>query len=160
MEHPLQIYSVILGCIVDDGELRVSGGAIFYMGALVAWWTRRQKSVSSSSAQAEYFAAATASREGVYFRDLLEDAGLPLRGPTPLLLDSKSAIDLAYDPVAFKKTKHIMRAAAELRDRVARDIFSPTYVEAAGQVADIMTKGLGPTAHKAQLVRLLAEDAP
>ena len=156
MEHPLEIYSD--ASWTSDNS--ITGGAIFYMGVLLAWWTRRQKSVSSSSAQAEYFAAATASREGVYFRDLLEDAGLPLKGPTPLLLDSKSAIDLAYDPVAFKKTKHIMRAAAELRDRVAREMFTPTYVEAAGQVADIMTKGLGPTAHKMQLVRLLSEDPP
>ena len=97
---------------------------------------------------------------GVRFRPCapLEDAGLPLKGPTPLLLDSKSAIDLAYDPVAFKKTKHIMRAAAELRDRVAREIFTPTYVEAAAQIADVLTKGLGPTAHKIQLVRLLNEE--
>ena len=59
----------------------VSGGAIFYLGVLVAWWTRRQKSVSSSSAQAEYFAAAMASREGVYLRDLLDDIDQPVSGP-------------------------------------------------------------------------------
>ena len=80
-----------------------------------------------------------------------------MHGPTPLLLDNKSAIDLAYDPVAFKKTKHILRAANELRDRVARDAFCPTYVEAAGQRADIMTKPLGPTSHRAQMVHLLTE---
>ena len=51
-----------------------------------------------------------------------------------------------------------MRAAAELRDRVARDIFVPTYVEAAGQVADVLTKALGPTAHRVQLARLMAEE--
>ena len=78
-----------------------------------------------------------------------------MTGPTPLLLDSKSAIDLAYDPVAFKKTKHILRAANELRDKVARDVFTPTYVEAAEQRADMLTKGLGPAAHQAQLVRML-----
>ena len=82
----------------------MSGGAIFYLGVLVAWWTRRQKSVSSSSAQAEYFAAAMASREGVYLRDLLDDIDQPVSGPTPLLLDSKSAVELTYIPVAFKKT--------------------------------------------------------
>ena len=116
--HPLQVYSDASWTVGNS----VSGGAIFYMSCLVAWWTRRQKSVSSSSAQAEYFAAALASREGTYLRDELEDVGLTVTGPTPLLLDSKSAIDLAYDPVAFKKTKHILRAANELRDKVARDV--------------------------------------
>ena len=38
-----------------------------------------------------------------------EDLGYPVSGPTPLLLDSKAAINLADDPVAFKKTKHILR---------------------------------------------------
>ena len=155
-EHPLEIYSDASWTVGNS----VTGGVVFYMGVPLSWWTRRQKSVSSSSAQAEYFAAATAAREGVYYRDLLDDAGLTARGPTPLLLDSKSAIDLAHDPVAFKKTKHIMRAANELRERVAREQFKPTYVEAAGQIADVMTKGLGPTAHKIQLARLLTEDPP
>ena len=93
----------------------------------------------------------------VYFIDLLDDVGLPATCPVPLLLDSKSAVDLAFDPVAFKKTKHILRAAHELRDRVARDIYHPTYVQAAGQLADLLTKGLGPTAHTTQLARILAE---
>ena len=131
---------------------------ILYMGCLTCWWTRKQKSVSSSSAQAEYFAAALASREAIYIRDLLEDIGQGVTGPTPLYLDSKSAIELAHDPVAFKKTKHILRAANELRDRVARDIFSPTYVEGTSQLADILTKPLGPASHRVQLARVLEEE--
>ena len=125
----------------------------------MVWWTRRQKSVSASSAQAEYFAAALASREGSYVRDLVADLGYPLSGPTPLMLDSKSAIDLAFDPVAFKRTKHILRASNELRDKVAKDLFKPVYVEAAGQRADILTKGLGPTQHQTHLVQLLSRPA-
>ena len=37
------------------------------------------------------------------------------KGPTPLMLDSKGAINLTEDPVAFKK-EGILRAAYELRD--------------------------------------------
>ena len=112
--------------------------------------------MSSSSAQAEYFAAATASREGVYARDLLDDIDRPVTGPTPLLLDSQSAGELTYDPVAFKK--HILRAANDLRDRVARDVFKPEYVPAADQLADILTKPLGPTAHQALMPRLMGTE--
>ena len=97
-------------------SVSISGGLIFYAGCLVTWWTRKQKSISHSSAEAEYFAASMASREGLYIRDLLEDLGLVEKGPTPLMLDSKGAISLTEDPVAFKKTKHILRAAYELRD--------------------------------------------
>ena len=98
------------------------------------------------------------SREGVYARDLLDDIDRPVTGPTPLLLDSQSAVELTYDPVAFKKTKHILRAANELRDRVARDVFKPEYVPAADQLADILTKPLGPTAHQALMPRLMGTE--
>lgn len=133
----------------------ISGGLIYYHGCPVNWWSRRQRSVSHSSAEAEYFAASAASREGIYIRDLLEDLAMPVSGPTPLLLDSKAAINLASDPVAFKKTKHILRAAHELRDRVARGIFTARYVEAANQLADILTKPLHVHLHRSMLERIL-----
>ena len=81
--------------------------------------------------------------------------GTPVHGATPLLLDSKAAINLAADPVAFKKTKHILRAAHELRDRVARGIFKALYVEAANQLADILTKALRIHLHRSMLDRIL-----
>ena len=75
-------------------------------------------------------------------RDLWLDLGHLPGGPTPLLMDSKSAIDMAFDPVAFKKTKHIMRDAEYLRDVVAREMFVPRHVCSAEQVADAFTKPL------------------
>ena len=57
-------------------------------------------------------------------------------------MDSKSAIDMSLDPVAFKKTKHILRHTYELRDRVARQIYAPQFVDTDAQWADILTKGL------------------
>ena len=122
---------------------------------MIAWWTRRQRSVSASTAEAEYFAASLAAREGVFIRDLLDDLGFGVTSPTPLLLDSKAAINLAEDPVAFKKTKHILRAANELRDRVARCVYAPEHVASADQLADVLTKPLRPGAHAAALDSLL-----
>ena len=133
----------------------VSGGIVYYLNCPVTWWSRRQRSVSHSSAEAEYFAASTASREGMYIRDLLEDLGMGVKTATPLLLDSKAAINLAADPVAFKKTKHILRAAHELRDRVANGLYIAQYVEAANQLADIMTKPLRVHLHRSMLNRIL-----
>ena len=44
-------------------------------------------------------------------RDLLFDLGLLVSGPTVMYCDSQSAVGMALDPIAFKKTKHILRAA-------------------------------------------------
>ena len=59
-----------------------------------------------------------------------------------MLLDSKSAIDMAFDPVAFKKTKHVLRDAEYLRDLVAREVFKPEHVPSSRQLADAFTKAL------------------
>lgn len=136
----------------------VSGGIIFFWGCPVSWWSRLQKSVSASTAEAEFFAAALATREGVYVRDFLEDLGYGVTRATPLLLDSKSALDMAADPVAFKKTKHILRHAYELRDRVARNEFAPLFVDTTQQLADILTKGLRTGAHQ-HLLSVLLHDS-
>ena len=101
-----------------------------------------QKSVSHSSAEAEFIGASAAAREGMFHRDVLVDLDSLPTGPTTLYLDSKSAIDLCFDAVAFKKTKHILRDAEFLRDVVARLTFAPKHVASADMLADIMTKPL------------------
>jgi hypothetical protein len=119
-----------------------SGGVILAYGGLVHWWSRLQRTVSHSSAEAEYIAASLAAREAAHVRALCLDLAIDLHGPTVLRLDSKSAIDMAHDPVAFKKTKHIMRESHYLRDLVARRVYVPEHVPSAEQLADILTKAL------------------
>jgi hypothetical protein len=50
-------------------------------------------------------------KDTLWIRQLLIDLGVFSPGPTSTWCDSKSAVALALDPVAFKNTKHIMRAA-------------------------------------------------
>ena len=119
-----------------------SGGICYVHGCPVHWHTRLQRSVSHSTAEAEYIAASMAARETVFLRELLVDLHVSTKQTTEMKLDSKSAIDMAFDPVAFKKTKHILRDAEYLRDLVARETFKPTHVASADQRADTFTKQL------------------
>ena len=90
--------------------------------------------------------------------------GIPEEGANPLFLDSKATIDLAQDPIAFKKTKHILRHAYWLRDMVHRNVFVPQFVPTEGQLADILTKAARPNIHRRLLPQLLwnraTEDSP
>ena len=101
-------------------------------------------------------AATVAGREVIYLRDVLEDFKHGCTDPTPLMLDSKSAIDLAFDPVSFKKTKHVLRHAFWLRDVVARGLLQPTFVPGNRQLADVLTKALPPALHRVALRQLLS----
>ena len=47
--------------------------------------------------------------------------------------------DLSFDPVSFKKTKHTLRAAEDLRDDAARVVFLLVFVAGKSNVADIRT---------------------
>ena len=74
------------------------------------------------------------------FGELLVDLMIELMGPTLIYSDSKSAIDMAFDLVAFKKTKHILRAAEFLRDLVAREVVTMRHVAGTVMLADLLTK--------------------
>ena len=123
-------------------KFSTSGCICYSHGCAIHWHTRFQRSVSHSTAEAEYIAASMAAREAVFLRELLVDLHVQLPGPTTMYLDSKSAIDMAFDPVSFKKTKHILRDAEYLRDLVTREVFSPVHVSSAKQRADIFNKQL------------------
>jgi hypothetical protein len=112
----------------------------FYMGCLFHWFAKTQKSVSLSSAESEFFGAMLAAKDTIFFRDLLVDFFIALDGPTVIACDSKSAVDLAFDPIAFKKTKHILRAAEFLRDLVARRVVTLRHVKGELMIADLLTK--------------------
>ena len=69
-----------------------SGGIIYVHGCAVLWYSRRQRTVSHSTAEAEYIAASMAAREGEYLRAVYAEMTRASFGPTPMLMDSKSAI--------------------------------------------------------------------
>ena len=60
---------------------------------------------------------------------------------------SIDAAFISFDPVAFKKTKHILRAAQFLRDQVARDVVTLRHARGAIMIADILTRGTRRVSH-------------
>ena len=66
---------------------------------------------------------------------------------------------MAFDPIAFKKTKHIARAAEFLRDLVAKEVVTLEHVSGTVMLADLLTKAVS-RAIFFTLVRLLADTTP
>ena len=69
----------------------VSGCLIFYHGCLFHWFSKAQKSVSLSSAEAEYFGGMLTARDLLWLRDLLLDLGIVL-GTPPLMQSDALAV--------------------------------------------------------------------
>ena len=135
-----------------------SGAMCMYYGCLFHWFSKMQRSVTLSSAEAEFFGAMMASRDVVFIRELLTDLFLMPSGPSIIYSDSKSAVDMTYDPVAFKKTKHVLRAAEFLRDLVSREVVTFTHVMGSRMPADILTKAVSRAIFK-ELTRALGRSA-
>ena len=62
---------------------------------------------------------------------------------------------MAFDPVAFKKTKHILRAAEFLRDLVNRGVISVEHLPGVVMLADLLTKAASRRAIFTGLIKQL-----
>ena len=111
--------------------------------AAVSWFSRKQKSVALSSAEAEYMAASQATCEALWLRKLLVDLFDQQLRPTVIYCDNQSCIQLSENQVFYDWSKHIEIRYHFIRDYVQRGAVTLQYISTNEQVADILTKSLG-----------------
>ena len=114
----------------------------------VAWKTKKQDTVSHSSAEAEYRAMSDALKELKWLKRLLVDLGVTHDTPMELFCDSKAAIYIAANPVFHERTKHIESDCHSVRDAVKAKLITTVHVRTNEQLADILTKALGTKAFR------------
>ncbi|KAD4385721.1 hypothetical protein E3N88_25890 [Mikania micrantha] len=118
-----------------------SGGCQFFAGCLVSWQSKKQTSVSNSTAEAEYIAAAHCTAQILWLQYQLLDFGIT-ELKTPLLIDSEAAKNIIKNPVYHSKTKHIEIRHHFIRDSFEKGLIVPEHVSTSDQIADIFTKPL------------------
>ncbi|XP_051197276.1 uncharacterized mitochondrial protein AtMg00810-like [Lolium perenne] len=128
------------GC--PDTRRSTSGYCIYLGDALVSWSSKRQATVSRSSAEAEYRGVANAVAESVWLRQLLGELRCPISKATLVYCDNISAVYMSVNPVHHRRTKHVELDIHFVRERVALGEFRVLHVPTRQQLADVMTKGL------------------
>ncbi|WVZ80556.1 LOW QUALITY PROTEIN: hypothetical protein U9M48_028024 [Paspalum notatum var. saurae] len=127
------------GCRIDR---KLTSGTCQLLGtSLVSWSSHKQASVSLSTTEAEYIAAASCCSKLLWMKATLSDFGLRF-GKIPLLVDSTSAISVAKNPVLHSRTKYIDVRFHFLRDHYEKGDIDLIHVVSANQLADIFTKPL------------------
>jgi Reverse transcriptase (RNA-dependent DNA polymerase) len=132
----------------DVNQRKSTSGYVFmYGGAAVAWSSKLQTVVATSTCEAELIAAARAVKEALYFGKLLTDICGRFR-PLTVCVDNQSAIVLLRNPAAGaqNRTKHVDVCYNFARHRVAVGDVKVEYIPTGEMIADVMTKQLsGPT---------------
>ncbi|WKA05692.1 hypothetical protein VitviT2T_023641 [Vitis vinifera] len=120
-----------------------TGYYVFLGPSLISWRSKRQKTVSLSSVEAEYRAMTGACCELTWLRYLLKDLGVLHQEPTLLYCDNKAALHIVANPVFHECTRHIEMDCHYIRDKIQDGSIITRHVSSAHQLADILTKPLG-----------------
>lgn len=123
---------------------RSSMGYCFSLGSgVISWNSKKQKTVSCSTTEAEYIAMGEATRESLWLRSQLAERGHPSDGATVIFCDNNGAMALSGNPVHHARNKHIDVRHHFIREKVADHSVDIWRVDSSDNVADIMTKPLG-----------------
>ncbi|KAI5333442.1 hypothetical protein L3X38_023573 [Prunus dulcis] len=109
----------------------------------ISWKTKKQDTVSRSSAEAEYRAMAMATCELQWLRYLLYDLGLSHTTPSLLYCDNQAALYIAANPVYHERTKNIEIDCHVVREKIQNGSLRTAYIPSTEKLADVFTKSLG-----------------
>lgn len=128
---------------------RSIGGYGFSLGSgLISWTAKKQKTVASSSCEAEYTAAFEAAKEAIWLRTLLSSIDFDQGRASTILCDNNAAINLSEDPSLHQRVKHVDIKYHFLRERVQSSDLRLSYINTHDNLADIFTKALDHTKFK------------
>ncbi|KAJ0519517.1 putative RNA-directed DNA polymerase [Helianthus annuus] len=125
----------------------VTGFCIFLGQCLVSWKSKKQSTVSRSTAEAEYRSMCSATCELIWLKNLLFELNVDCKLPMQLSCDSQAALSIAANPVFHERTKHFELDLHFLREKVGNGVINPIKVDSESQLADIFTKGLSVEQH-------------
>jgi hypothetical protein len=128
----------------DPNDRKSVMGCIFFMfGGPIMWSSRKQRTTSTSTTEAEYIALGHAAREGVWIRRLLNEILLAQPIKSVLLKgDNQTSISLAEDAESQNRTKHVDVQHHYVRELVSEGELTVQWVPTKNMLADGLTKAL------------------
>ena len=97
-------------------DRKSTSGTCHFLGeCLISWASKKQTSVATSTAEAEYVVAGSSCAQVLWIKNQLLDYGIVIKN-VPIFCDNTSAINLSKNPIMHSRTIHI-----EIRHHFLRD---------------------------------------
>jgi hypothetical protein len=126
----------------DTTSRKSTTGFMFKVfGGTVNWSSKLQATVALSTVEAEYVAAASAAKEALWLRKILQDFGYQVP-PIHIWEDNQGCLKLLKHPMASQRSKHIDLQWHFVRERISRGEVEFEYIAGEQQLADFLTKSL------------------
>ena len=132
----------------------MTGYLLKFGDSLISWKSKKQNTVSRSSAEAEYRSLATLTAEVVWVTSLFKELCVKLESSTIIYCDSKAALQIAANPVFHERTKNIEIDCHFILEKILQGLIRTNYIISKEQQADVLTKALGRTQHDFLLSKL------
>lgn len=161
--HPL---SELVGYVdaahaTDLATRRSVTGLVFTLaGGAIAFKSKVQKSVSTSSTEAELIAAVTAAKMAKYFRYILFELGFPPDGPTVLYEDNEATIAMINENRPTARARHVDVQFFAIQEWRRRNDIVLRHISTTINIADAGTKSLGWTLHSRHVRRSMGHYGP
>jgi len=125
-----------------DDRKSTSGASFHASDYLVSWVSKKQGSISLSTAEVEYISIVTCCTHILSMKKTLKDIHVKFPNPIPIMCDNTSAISISKNPVMHSKTKHIPIKYNFLREQIVANTVKLVYVPTKEKLESIFTKPL------------------
>jgi hypothetical protein len=158
----LQLVGFVDAAYATDVATRrsVTGLVFCLAGGAIAYKSKLQATVATSSTEAEFIAAVHAAKLAKYLRAVLLEFGVPQEGPTPLYEDNVSAIAMINERKPTSNSRHIDIQYFAIQEWRRQGIIVMKHLPGIINVADQATKALGWTLHSRHARRSMGHYGP
>jgi hypothetical protein len=118
-----------------------------FAGDAVAYKSKLQAIVATSSTEAEFYASVQGAKIAKYFRMILRELDHPQLAPTPLYIDNEAAIAMINEQRPTPRARHIDIQHFAIREWRSNGDITALHISGSINPADAETKAVGSALH-------------